>query len=365
MRYLPFIFLWFLPSALWAQCNGHQELCGKRYDQVAYLTTHNAYNAGEDGFALPNHNFGITRQLQDGVRGLMLDVYDEGGVPTVYHGFSFLGTATLESNLTEIKDFLYANPNEVVTIIFECYVNADMMESAFTHVGLKPFLHEQTLGEPWPTLEQMIDDGKRLVVLSDCSDAGAGQEWYHYVWDFAVETHFSNNSPSDFSCDFNRGDSMNDLFIVNHFVTDPNLGVGQPDQAAIVNELTFFYDRVYGCQLDQQKFPNFPTIDFHELGQTMAVVDSLNGVATSVGISESLLVERFSVYPNPSSGLFQIRMNRGKTKYTLFDVKGEIIMGGTFNRTKTLNLKDKPAGIYFLLIESSAESKTIKLVNLP
>ena len=41
----------------------------------------------------------------------------------------------------------------------------------------------------------MINAGGRLVVLSDTDDAGLGQGWYHYVWDFAVETHFSNNSP--------------------------------------------------------------------------------------------------------------------------------------------------------------------------
>jgi len=361
-----FLLLLFVSAGLYAQCNGHSELCDRRYDEVAYLTTHNAFNAGEEGFSLPNQTYGLTRQLQDGVRAVMLDVYDEGGVATAYHGFAFLGTATLESNLTEIKDFLDANPNEIVTIIFESYINSTMMDTVFTQVGLKPMLHEQTVGEPWPTLQEMINSGKRLFVLSDNNDAAVGQEWYHYVWDFAVETGFTINAPTDFDCDFNRGNSANDLFIVNHFVTDANIGTGQADQAAIVNEMSFFYDRVYGCQIEQQKFPNFPTVDFYELGQTLAVVDSLNGLQTSVGIRPVLELP-FSVYPNPSNGVFQIDVNslNEKATYSIFDITGKRIIESSLSSQSTIDLTNRPEGIYFLSIMLPKGRETIKLVNLP
>ena len=197
------LFYVLFPNLLRAQCNGDIELCDKLYNQISYLTTHNAFNAEEEGFNLPNQTYGLTRQMNDGVRGLMIDVYDEGGVATVYHGFSLLGTTTLISNLTEIKVFLDANPNEIVTIIFESYINSSMMNDAFSQVGLVPYLHAQTLNEPWPRLQEMIDVDKRLVVLSDNDDAMPSQSWYHYVWDFAVETGFSNNALSDFTCDFN------------------------------------------------------------------------------------------------------------------------------------------------------------------
>src|SRR5687767_15168907 len=57
-----------------AACNGAAALCERRYDQVAYVTTHNAMSSQEDGFFGPNQFFGVARQLDDGVRGLMLDV---------------------------------------------------------------------------------------------------------------------------------------------------------------------------------------------------------------------------------------------------------------------------------------------------
>ncbi len=82
-----------------AQCNGSIELCNKRFNEVAFLTTHNAFNCQEHGFNLPNQTWGITKQLHDGVRGLMLDVYDVNGVLTVYHGYSILGSMPLSQIL--------------------------------------------------------------------------------------------------------------------------------------------------------------------------------------------------------------------------------------------------------------------------
>lgn len=356
----------FAPFVLKAQCNGHVALCNKHYDKVAYLTTHNAFNAQEDGFNLPNQTFGLTRQLQDGVRGLMLDVYVENGVATVYHGFSFLGTTTLASNLTEVKDFLTVNPNEVVTILFETYIPSSMMDSVITQVGLKSMLHVQTLGEPWPTLQEMIDTDKRLVIFSDHNNGQPEQDWYHYMWDFAVETEFENNVPSNFSCDFNRGNATNDLFIVNHFVTDASLGTGQIDQAEIINQFPYFYNRINDCQLEKQKFPNFPTVDFYERGQTMLVIDSLNGIPSSVGIHD-LDTMKFSAYPNPSNGQFQFIIDEhwNMSTYQVFNLQGLLIENGALNtHNTTINLSASPQGVYFLSMNNDGNRRVVRLIKL-
>ena len=54
------------------KCNGHEELCARAYDQVAYPMTHNAMldEEAEPPWAFPNQNFGITRQLDDGIRAM-------------------------------------------------------------------------------------------------------------------------------------------------------------------------------------------------------------------------------------------------------------------------------------------------------
>lgn len=348
-----------------AQCNGSADLCGKRFDQVAYVTTHNAFNAEEDGFNLPNHTYGITRQLNDGVRGLMIDVYDEGGVATVYHSFALLGTATLESNLQEIKDFLDANPNEIVTIIFECYADFELVETAFVNTELLSFAHQQNTGDPWPTLQQMIDSGKRLVVLSDRNDAAPGENWYHYVWEYAVETPFSNNSNSDFTCDFNRGNPDNGLFILNHFATDPDIGIGRTDLSELANEFDFFYNRADACWNTLGKFPNFLTIDFHELGDVFEVADSINARLT-VGVDELNRPSVTSVFPNPSTGIFRFSFESElDATIAVFSPDGKKVFEARVTQPSLqLDLTDSGSGLYHAVIRTEGSVETLKLIHL-
>jgi len=270
----------------YAQCNGSIDLCSKQYNEVAYLTTHNAFNSDEDGLSFPNQTYNIASQLNDGARGLMIDVYDYFGTPTAYHSTFLLGTIPLSDIFNDIKTFLDNNSNEIVTIILECYVTANDIEDEINQSGLSNYLY--THNSTWPTLQSMIDNDNRLVIFSDVDDASSSQSWYHYVWDYAVETHYSVGNINDFTCDFNRGDPLNDLFIFNHFVTDATLGYGLYNESNDVNANPFFINRALNCQTQTNKFPNFVTVDYYELGDGLAVVDQLNGVTStsSINISE-------------------------------------------------------------------------------
>ncbi|MDG2267180.1 MAG: hypothetical protein P8L91_09385, partial [Candidatus Marinimicrobia bacterium] len=223
----------------------------------------------------------------DGVRGLMIDVYNDlFGTPVVYHSIIALGYIPLSDIFNDIKIFLDNNPNEVITIILECYVTANDIEDEINQAGLSNYLY--THNTTWPTLQNMIDNDNRLVIFSDVDDASSSQDWYHYVWEYAVETHYSVGNINDFTCDFNRGDPLNDLFIFNHFVTDATLGYGLYNESNDVNANPFFINRALDCQTQTNKFPNFVTVDYYELGDGLAVVDQLNGVTStsSINISE-------------------------------------------------------------------------------
>ena len=275
--------LQFLMHISYAQCNGSVDLCSKQYNEVAYLTTHNAFNSDEDGLLFPNQTYNIASQLNDGVRGLMIDVYNHFGTPTAYHSVFALGTIPLSDIFNDIKIFLDTNSNEVVTIILECYVTADEIEDEINQAGLSNYLY--THNSAWPTLQNMIDNDNRLVIFSDVDDASSSQSWYHYVWDYAVETHYSVATINDFTCGFNRGDPVNDLFIFNHFVTDANLGYGLYNESNDVNANPFFITRALDCQTHTNKFPNFVTVDYYELGDGLAVVDQLNGLTATSAIN--------------------------------------------------------------------------------
>ena len=269
----------------YAQCNGSASLCLKTYNDVAYLTTHNAFNSDEDGFLFPNQTYNITSQLNAGVRGLMIDVYNHFGTPTAYHTVFALGTIPFSDLLNDIKSFLDNNSNEIITIILECYITANDIEDEINQSGLSSYLYTHNSNTGWPTLQNMINNNNRLVMFTDINDASSSQLWYHYVWDYAVETHYSVNTINNFTCNFNRGDSINDLFILNHFVTDANLGYGLYNESNDVNANPFFITRVLDCQNQTNKFPNFVTVDFYELGDGLDVVDELNGVTVTSAIN--------------------------------------------------------------------------------
>jgi Secretion system C-terminal sorting domain len=349
-----------------AQCNGDPNLCNKRYDEVCYVTTHNAFNY-QGAFILPNQSYDIAQQLQDGVRGLMLDVYWYNNRPTVYHGSSFLGNQPLADLLSDIKTFLDGNPDEVMTIIFECYFTAAQMNDAFTQASLLPYVHAQPQGSPWPTLADMIAADRRLVVFTDATD-GAAYPWYHHVWDYAVETDYTAHSRSDFSCNYNRGDSSKSLFILNHMVTAQTIGTGILDSALAVNSNPYLLSRAMACWAATGKRPNFLTVDFYEQGNVMAAKDALNagfaGIAPSIQPHNSI-----TVAPNPVQdqiSLHGLQATDGVHTFSLHDLQGRARLHVTENAgTENWEISVSTTlenGIYFWRIASKHDIATGKIM---
>lgn len=260
------------PAALMnpTECNGGA-LCDRRFDQVAYPTTHNAMSSEERGFASPNQRFSITRQLSDGVRGLMLDVHPWHDETWLCHGTCLAGSQRHVEGLCEIAQFLDAHPAEVVTLIYESYVPAVDVVRDLTAVGLDADAVTQRAGDPWPTLGAMVRSGRRLVVLTDRAETAA--PWYMDVWTHAQENPFAALTPGDLSCVEGRGRSTNALFILNHFLTNP---LASPELARMVNFNPALIDHARRCQQTRMRAANFVTVDFYDIGDLMPAVSSLN-----------------------------------------------------------------------------------------
>ena len=269
-----FSFLYFITFNFYAQCNGSNDLCNKRYNEVAYLTTHNAFNSKQDRYLFPNQKSNISEQLNNGVRALMIDVYDDNGSTVVYHAYKFLGSQPLSVYLNDVKYFLDNNPNEILTIILETYTSSNAIENEINKVGLLKYLHTQDVNSTWPKLQTMIDSNKRLVILSDKNDANEKQSWYHYVWNFAVE-----NKYGEINCEFNRGNPENSLFIFNHFITSLT---GNKENANKVNSFKYLMNHITNCKDLKNKFPNFITVDFYEIGESIDVVSKLNSTKITI-----------------------------------------------------------------------------------
>jgi hypothetical protein len=84
-----------------------------------------------------------------------------------------------------------------------------------------------------------------------------------------------------------------------------------------------------------------------------------------LGITENSQVN-FSVFPNPTQGILNIRFNgiqNGKTVLTLFDIQGRNILSKQrASDSEILNIENLQDGVYLLSIENGNQKTTKKIV---
>ena len=244
------------------------------YSQTAFVGTHNAYSSVKDGYFYAQQTFDVQRQLEGGVRVINLDIHLKdndvvlchetcNGAPLANYGTSM---KYLVDTLKVVKQFLDKNPNEIVTIVFESYVkNNALVEQKFIDAGLKNMIFTPSGAgiSQMPTLRQMIQTNKRLVVLTqESQDAGSliKSEWNYFVenmygFDFSLNNYAvtSRNSPLDSP---DRG------FLLNHFGT-----VTSSLSAVRNNAVDVLGKRVFGEAKTATKgrLPNVLLVDFYQL----------------------------------------------------------------------------------------------------
>jgi hypothetical protein len=97
----------------------------------------------------------------------------------------------VNDTLTAIETFLAANPDEIVTIFIEDYVQEpNGLTNAFTKAGLMkymfPLAKMPQTGGNWPTVDSMIANNERLLVFTSIASKQA-TEGIAYQWNFVVE----------------------------------------------------------------------------------------------------------------------------------------------------------------------------------
>ncbi len=290
-------------------CNGHPELCHRPVNEVVFATTHNAMSITEFGWLWPMHDGTVTDQLEAGVRALLVDTHyvddteseaeflaslrpDERVVAEkaiaafpdqdligalLCHGSCRLGATLLADTLEEVRIFLENNPREVVVVVIQDEITAEDTVRVFSLSGLVPYIYTHQAGDPWPTLAQMIADGRRLIVMAE--NEGPPPDWYTNAWEVTEETPYTFVFKEDFSCEPNRGGTGKPFFMLNHWI---QRGAPNRADAAVVNDHDFLLGRAQQCAEARGKVPNFIAVNFYRQGDLMHVVDILNGVGPSV-----------------------------------------------------------------------------------
>jgi hypothetical protein len=183
------------------------------------------------------------------------------------------GALELVPTLREIGDWLRDHHTEVVTLIIQDGISSEETEGAFMQAGLTDLLYEpeQDPRQPWPTLAEMIDDDRRLVVFAERADGPA--PWYRNFYRYGMETPFGFRSPQEMTCLPNRGGTGKRLFLLNHFVTDS--GANRLD-AGRINRREDVLRRAHRCERRRGSLVNFIVVDYATVGDPRGAIDALN-----------------------------------------------------------------------------------------
>lgn len=288
------------------RCLGSEQMCSLPYDEVAFLATHNAMSTTAARFISPLQDPDITSQLDEGARALLIDTYQwerpdqvterlgpsdwpldlKAELPRLInmvnppkpglwlcHSVCRAGASPLVPTLERLRTWLDAHQGEIVTLIVEDEITPEQTEQAFAAAGLNRLVFTPP-ADPhaqWPTLGQMVESDRRLVVFSENNDGPAA--WYRNFYNYGMETQFSVNSPADLTCEPYRGGVGKRLFLLNNFIT---ISGGSRLDAATVNARQFLLDRMHRCEAQRGRPVNFVAVDYATIGDALGAVDALN-----------------------------------------------------------------------------------------
>ena len=129
----------------------------------------------------------------------MLDIYpgwNSADVRLCHATCIWSGSADLLYTLIEIREFLEGNPHEVVTIIFEDYLqNPRLLGKVFDDAEISKFVLTSDHwgdGNDWPTLSEMISLGRRLVVFNNVGMTGFPYSARN-MWNFVMESRYGSS----------------------------------------------------------------------------------------------------------------------------------------------------------------------------
>lgn len=279
-------------------CNGHAELCSRSYGSVTFLGAHDSFAYSDNPLDLAaDQEVDMIGQLNVGARLLQAQshINDIDGELHFCHTSCWLyDYGTVQDYLSVIDGWLRANPNEVLTFIFTNPDGAslpDVWAPAFENSGIVDFVYTPPTvpmkQSDWPTLGELIDSGKRLIVFLDHgADTDRSVPYLLPEFEMIWETPFSVTDPS-FPCKVDRIagplDTTDHMYMINHSLNKDLFGTGiiisDPDDAGTTNSVSSILANAAGCeQFSAGRPPNFVLLDFVDIGQGMQAVNLLNGL---------------------------------------------------------------------------------------
>ncbi|KAL0068065.1 hypothetical protein AAF712_004969 [Marasmius tenuissimus] len=294
-------------------CNGRAELCNRGYGEVTFLGAHNSFAASQSIFALARNqelnvvaqlnNFGTLHgiprpgKMDNFVSAILVRRVSSQLSPVsrfqsaIEQDCILFDGGLVVDYLKKVKTFLDENPNEVLTLLFTNPDGASIRgvwKPAFDQSGIAPLAyvppHQPMKRSEWPTLGQLIDSGKRVIVFLDSGADNGGVDFILPEFKMIWEPPFSSTDPN-FPCRVDRTEgplsAVDHMYMLNHNlnvqVVDGVL-VSDRTRAPTTNSVNSIIADANGCRkLVNNQAPNFVMLDFVNVGEGKRAVDQLNG----------------------------------------------------------------------------------------
>ncbi|KAK9109244.1 hypothetical protein Sjap_017304 [Stephania japonica] len=267
-------------------------ISGLPFNKYTWLVTHNSFSIvnapllnGVQRVTFYNQEDTVTNQLLNGVRGLMLDMYEFEGDVWLCHSlrgqcYNFTAFEPAINTLKEVEAFLSTNPTTIVTIIIEDYVHTPKrLMKLFTDAGLSkywfPVSKMPRNGGDWPTVNDMVKDNYRLLVFTSIESKEA-DEGIAYQWRYMVENEPGDPGVIQGSCP-NRRESWSlnskkaSLFLQNYFPTFPIEDQACKEHSVGLVELVSTCYKAAGNMM-----PNFLAVNFYMRSGGQGVFDAID-----------------------------------------------------------------------------------------
>ncbi|MEI6806723.1 MAG: hypothetical protein WCK49_09505, partial [Myxococcaceae bacterium] len=287
-----------------------------RYDEVTYLTAHNAFTIHTEGWNIYQQSLNFDQQFEYGVWSFMIDLHwcKDGDSEPLYvalaHEFRASknrynyteprnhvhlsscdrssaqrtrpGHRSFESFLKEyVKKWLEKDANAIITLHLESYLGIDgaaQLRTLFSRAGVLDYIYRNHSQNSWPTLGEMRKTGKRLVLFSSNSGDSVLDDVFstiHYR-----ETAYDLTSSPNCERRFDERDYSNttSLLLINHFYsiafeasTLTYHQINNPYATSMLDKYSNvvspeLWKRTDQCFQQEKIYPTFIAVDFIEEG---------------------------------------------------------------------------------------------------
>lgn len=295
--------LWYAKSTVEQWCLPEDRL----YHEVTFLTAHNAFSNEEDGYIQPQQKWGLKKQLENGIRGFMLDThysskvfcknnkirlchYNAAITQMFLRPFKGKPTTFIKS-LKIIKHFLEDNPKEIVTLFLENYTGLNDIDNAIKKSGIDNLILKPSDWNPktkfgWPHIKLLQKRNQRVIIFNQRGESNyCFDEWSCHC-ENQYGTTDTNRALKERAESMKAASNLRHLYVMNYF---PHFYV-KPIQRINFNKINSegtsrlltkcITQGLFSKETYKKRYPNFIAVDFANKGNLITLVNKINTKAT-------------------------------------------------------------------------------------